>query len=182
VRQHTELKLTIVCDNELLARLCHECLSDLVLVLIKGWLILEIRLPAGDATCLSVKIHAAVDAALCIWCALERDYVRLKQGFNLLKLEPVFECQTTNLALFFLPNALKMIVCFAIGPLFRVPSQNLDSWGVSCWHAAWSVIDGWNAQALDLHEPVLKGLALSFLDEILHTRLALGNLPRCSRP
>ena len=61
--EHTKLQLSVIGYNQLFALLSDEGLPDLVLILIEGWLILEVWLSTRKSSRLRVEIHATMDTA-----------------------------------------------------------------------------------------------------------------------
>ena len=73
MREHSQLELSIVSHNQLASLFRNEGLSNLVTVLVQGWLVLEVWLPAREAPRFSVQIHATVNAPLRVWGTLKRN-------------------------------------------------------------------------------------------------------------
>lgn len=138
--EHSELQLSVIGHNQLLALLSHEGLPDLVLILIESRLILEVWLSTRKSSRLRVEIHAAMDTASTIRGALEWAYVGRQQSFNLLKLKPARKRLATLLAFFLHANVLKVIVSFSIVSLLRVAGKDLDYRPVCRGHAIGSVV------------------------------------------
>ena len=86
VCKNTQLELTIVCNDELVAWFGDERLADMVYIFVAGGLILEVWPTAGDSTCLRVEVHAAVDSATFIRLLLQRIDIGREQFFDSLEL------------------------------------------------------------------------------------------------
>lgn len=66
MRQQPQLELPIVSNNQRVALLRDERISDFVLVLLEGGLVLQVGSSGGQAAGLGVEVQAAVDALLVV--------------------------------------------------------------------------------------------------------------------
>ena len=84
--KNAQLKLPIVCNNELIAWLGNKRFANMIYIFVAGGLILEVRSTAGDSSRLRVEVHAAVDSATFVRLLLQRIDVGREQFFDSLEL------------------------------------------------------------------------------------------------
>ena len=165
--EDSQFKLTIIGNNEFATLIGNKRFPDFVLIFIQCWLVLKVGFTTGKTSRFCVKVHTAMDTTFGIWCSLKWYYIGLKQGFDLLKLQPIGEGNTGFNTFLLFAKALKVVVSKPIFACIRITCEYFDCRAICRRHTAGCIVNWGYTEPLDFHQSVLKWLCLAFLYETL---------------